>query len=161
MADEKAKVPTMTLADLAGVDISTVEAVRFENIPEMLAKFVCGKPSIEALDYGENMKGPAAIYSMKVAECISTVDTSLKKEDMVGKEQRVTFMLRNAEDIGRFRAFLEDAGCVIPAGTSLPDLIAATEGMEYMAKAVHTKNKNDPDKPYCNIRPVKQAAQAA
>lgn len=152
--------PTLSLADLAGINLSEVAEVRFENIPEMGALFEITAHSLEAIDRGEKMKGPGVIYDFSVKECVSLVDSSLKKEEMVGKVQKQTFMLRNLEDIGRFKAFLTDCGVQIPDAMPLPDIIPGVVGLAFTGKSVHKKNTNDPDKPYCNIQPVVQKATA-
>lgn len=143
--------PAITLADIAGVDINTVQELRFENLPIMLGQFEVKDSKLEVLG---NKQQPAITVECEVLLVESVTGVTEPKESFVGKKHRESFFIKKAEDIGRFKAFVVDAGVQITGPTPLPILLDAIKGMRFPGKIRHQSDPNDKDIKYAHLMPV-------
>lgn len=154
------------LNELAGIDLTDVEEVRFESLPVMKGGFeIVGFSTVGR----ETKNGPRIFIDVKlqVVEVTGVADAKFSSPEeqakLVGKSHNETFILNQAdaaEGLGRLKAFLTDVGY---AGdlkwTSM--LNGVLNGHKFYGQVKHRPNPNDKDRPYCNVRPLKQAATAA
>jgi hypothetical protein len=148
--------PMISLADLANVDVSSVKEIRAEPLPQMVGVFQVKEAKIEAL--GDDSK-PAIVIKNEVVAVESVLNNEKKPEDLMGKVHNETFFVKEAEDVGRFKAFCVDAGIGFEGPAPLNALLSQMVGMQYPGRITHRKDKNDPDRIYSNVRPiVKKAA---
>jgi hypothetical protein len=102
-----------SLADLAGLDVSGIEEVRSEQLPDGAYVFTGDKVG---MDEGENKEGEARFVvaiTFKVSECHAVLDAGVTKEELVGKNHTERFYIPKADAkdaIGRIRAFVADIG---------------------------------------------------
>lgn len=148
-----------SLADLAGVDLSTVEAYRFQVVPpgkyhwRMIEAELTTKEV--PLDYDDPNSGkvnrPVVHFQLEVQNCLALVDDKLDPANFVGQKHNNDFTIKDMKkDLGKVVAFLEDIGAE-GTGTVL-DQINAVHGHEFVSDIQHNVNKNNADFPFVNIR---------
>lgn len=145
----------MSLADLANIDVSGVEAVRYQLLPAGIYVFeVTDAKMLE----GKNDDGDRRFNSditLTIREVKSVLDANVDKESLIGKtiqeRQYITpakGQEKTTEAIGRVRAFVEDSG-----GTwagNIVDSVVNTKGNVFTGKLVHQKDRSDPSR--VNVR---------
>ena len=157
MADTSGQnLPPLTLADIAGIDINEVKEVRFELLPIMLAHWQLNACKLEIV--GQKNKPAITIEAeaLLVENVIGDASPDAK-EKLVGKKHREAFFINKPEDIGRFKAFVVDAGVGINGAIKLEDLMSQIVGMRFAGKIRHqTDLKNDPtgETKYAHLMPV-------
>lgn len=153
MNDQPA-APAMSLADIAGIDLGNVEALRFENLPIMAAHFECKSCQFEQLG---NDNTPAITADFEVIGVESTVGHEGAPTDLIGKVQREAWFIKPGEDgmkaLGRFKAFLIDANAPTQTGP-LQQIMAAFVGVRFPGKIKHRRDKNDVERIYANVAPT-------
>jgi hypothetical protein len=147
----------VSLADIAGVDMSQVEEFRFENTPKGIYQWVC--KNAEVVKLGNK---PAIRYELEASNVIALSDDSLDPDKYVGhKHNEAIFITDLEKDIGRAKAFMIDAG--FEGSGTLQELLDQFVGHEFISAIGHRKDKNDTDKVYANIdygkvKPLEEAA---
>jgi hypothetical protein len=146
-----------SLADLAGLDVSDIEEIRFETLPAGVYEL---EVQDAKLNEGTNKDGDkrfTAEFSFKVLECKATVKAGVDRETLVGKTHGEKFYIdpsKSKEDIakmiGRIRAFITDMGAE-SAGT-LGDVITNTKGHIFTGKVVEQVDKDDKSISYARLR---------
>lgn len=143
---------TVSLAELAGYDFSTVPEKRVFRFP--VGQFlweVSAEPEPPKLKkIGD---GPAVKFNLKCVAVTALKDTKdgLKPEEIIGQQHQETFFIRSVEDFGYVKAFLVDIGAMQPNENPLAKLEPSV-GRKFVAWITHTPNKNDKDAPpYINI----------
>lgn len=136
---------SVSLADLMGVDISQIEAVRATLPPEGVYQLAFDgvTPSIEE-SYTEGNEGRVLQLTLthKVAHIHSLVDKQIDPADWIGK----TFDKRFRDDVakvtfGKFKAHCEDAKLTIPTPFELANASAVTNGYQFVVKLTHGETK--------------------
>lgn len=128
-ASEGGDVSDFSLADLAGLDVSGIDEIRFERVPD--GKYVFRGKEIR-LDEDENDDGDKrfnVFVVSEVVECHVVLEQGVTKEDTIGKTHTERFFVDPtdaATGIGRIRAFIADIG--------LPN-VGALGGMASQGKA--------------------------
>lgn len=148
----------VSLTDIASIDMSQVEEVRFENRPAGMYHMKVIDAKVTAL--GKEKPTPAVVIECEVQNCMSLVDGS-DTAAQIGKTHRETFFMKDGDGIGRLKAFLVDTGF---QGTgSMKDVLDAFHGHEFDGIIKHKVDKNDTDRVYVNFAPgkVKPHAGAA
>ena len=136
----------VSLADIANIDMDTVEEFRFENRPAGMYHMKVTDAKITAL--GKEKPAPAVVVECEVQNCLSLVDGS-DTQAQIGKTHRETFFMKDGDGIGRLKAFLTDTGF---QGTgSLKDILDAFHGHEFDGIIKHKTDKNDTDRVYVNF----------
>lgn len=141
-----------SLADLADIDVSAIEEVRFTALAAGVYDFEVTKADL-AEDEKDGLRRFKAEFELKVVECLSIMEPNIEKESMVGKLQTERFFIipSKTEDevkasIGRVRAFITDIG-QDSAGT-LGVIVRNAKGHTFRAKIRNAPNKDDPSRPY-------------
>jgi len=147
MTDESVEIggQTISLADLAGVNLEEVQEVRGFKFPKGFFKWRVLNSEIKKL--GEK----AAIQTE--CECLQVIncnDPDVQDEATIpGKKFSHTQFLSDMEGLGRQKAFMADAG--FKGSGALGELLNQFTGTEFYGKVVHKRNKDDADNPYVNM----------
>lgn len=140
--------PILSLADLADLDISEIEEVRFENLPAMVAGFEVVSAELAVVGKKED---PVARIKCKVVTVMALVDDSKSPDDLINKTHSESLFIgreKPREGIGRTRAFISDAG-----GNSagvFGQVLAGFVGTQFVGRIHHRKGSDGND--YANIR---------
>lgn len=145
-----------SLADLADLDVSDIDEVRYVSIPAGVYDF-----EMAEADFHEDSKDGEARYKiefrLKILEVKSVIEAGVNKEDFVGKEHTERFFIKPAEDaekiqaaIGRVRAFITDIG--MDSEGKLGDIVRNTKGHTFTAKIIKQKDRNDKSIEYARLR---------
>lgn len=159
MADENENAQIMvdgemvSLADLAGISMDTVQELRSEPFPKGVYNWEVDTntpPHIAVIGEDKNAKG-AAIFKFKCLEVLTMTDADYtgKAEDLVGKFHQETFFLTTIEGLGYLKAFLKDIGA--PYDPNLKKMLFNSAGTRFQAPIMKRKDKNDSDKVYTNV----------
>ena len=81
----------MSLADLAGVDMGQVDAVRFENLPAGAYVFKVNEAVITTVGAEEK---PVVRFSMEVVECVALNEDQRDPESLVGRKYQEMIFLK-------------------------------------------------------------------
>jgi hypothetical protein len=153
MADDMAG---FSLADLADIDVSGIEEVRFSTIPAGAYGFEV----IEA-DLGEDEKdGDRRFYAkfdLKIVEVKTVIDPNADKEGLMGKLHTERFFVTPSQPeedvkkaIGRIRAFVTDIG--MDSAGQLGAIVRGAKGHVFVGKIVKQKDKDDKTVEYSRLR---------
>jgi len=156
MVDDASGMAGFSLADLADVDVSGIEEVRYSTLPAGAYGF-----EITEADLGEDEKdGNRRFYAkfdMKVVEVKAVIDPNADKESIVGKNHSERFFVdpSKTEDevkaaIGRIRAFITDIG--MNSAGQLGDIVRNAKGHIFVGKIVKQKDKDDKSIEYARLR---------
>jgi hypothetical protein len=142
-----------SLADLADLDVTDIQEIRFETLPQGIFDFVVKNPK---LDEGTN-KDQEKIFiftcDCNVEEVVAVLDSNSDSDKLVGKtyKQRQNIDPSNPEEgIGRIRAFGSDIG--IDSTGKLGDVVARMDETRFRSKIVHQKDRVDPSIIYARLR---------
>lgn len=156
MADENK--PKVSLTDLADIDIVQVDEIRFEVLPQISGSWKVKECKIEAI--GKDEKAAIIVIAQPI-DIVAVVEEEYKDEEkrakLLDKEHREAFFVNEAEDVGRFKAFIVDAGVTLPDRQSgeqikLGSLCNEIVGMEFPGKIVHRFDKTNTLRG--NLRPI-------
>lgn len=155
MTDEiKFEGETISLADLAGLNLDDVAAKRGESLPKMTAIFeVMGgedMPDLKVVGEGDKAK-PAGVFKFKVIDVLSVSDPEFTGDpnSLIGKVHQETKFLTSTENLGYCKGLIVDLG----GSGSGPLKIQLNElaGLRFTAPIGKRKDKNDSDIVYTNI----------
>lgn len=141
-----------SLADLADLDVSDIEEVRYTAIPAGAYDF-----EVTKADFEEESKDGESRYKiaveMKIIEVKALLEPGLKAEDFLEKVHTERFYIKPQEEaekvqaaIGRVRAFVTDIGQ--DSKGKLGDIVRNTVGHTFTGKITNRKNKDDPANPF-------------
>ncbi len=104
----------MSLADIAGLDVSDVEELRSSQIPAGLYTFEVSKTGMEETTVGDDdeLRYKASI-ELKVIEVSAIAERGVEDADVMGKTHSETFFINPAEaqkGIGFLKGFVTDIG---------------------------------------------------
>lgn len=142
-----------SLADLADLDVSEIEEIRFEQLPAGIFGF---KTVSSELGEATNKDGEKYYYwegKFEVLEVTSLLEPNADPDKVMGKvhTERKTIDPSDAETgIGRIRAFITDLG--FDSAGKLGPVVEQIKDHEFRAKIVKRKNKDDPSIEYANIQ---------
>lgn len=159
----------LSLAEVAGLDMSKVEAKRFSILPVMSGFFEVVEAKLETQD---NEDWPLRILItckvIGVNELVlsdPTQDKTAYAQKMVNDgamhDERFGISAKDpGAGVGYAKAFMEDAGVAFPPeGTQLAQLLSGMAGLRFPGRIKHRKDRNDAEKVYANLVPeVKKAA---
>ena len=141
------------LADLAGLDISAVEEVRFETLAQGIYEFEIKSTK---LDEGDNKEGEKRFWAeieLEVKDVKTVLDRGVEKESLIGKKLTEKLYIVPAEwekGVGRIRAWLADTG--LENSGALGVLLEAAVGHIFTGKIVHQHDKDDKSIKYARLR---------
>ena len=139
----------VTLADLAGIDTTQIEAKKGSAFPAGIFKFSAKTAELKVVGAGDSKKA-AIVFAF---ECIDVTELAKDDDDpakTVGRDHQEVVTIDDVlEDIGHVKAFMADAG--YQGAGSLQDILADFQGTKFFARIKQRPNKNDPDIIYSNI----------
>lgn len=140
----------VSLADLAGIDMSDLGEARFSNIPKGVFKFVFldGQKAPAFHKLGDSKFG--AVFFCKVLDVLGLVDKNDAPDGdatkLIGKEYRETQFISSQESFKYLNAFITDLGGAKTG--SYADKFASLVGIEFTCPISYRKDKNDSSKEY-------------
>lgn len=139
-----------SLADLAGVDATDIQEVRFELVPQGVFEFQGTKASFDEIETDD---GKVFVLSleMQVVEVKAVVDRGVNRDELPGKKHIEKRWIRPAEaadGIGKVRAFYADIGLpnIGPLGgvEGQPEgFVDGFVGHVFTGKILHKVRKSD------------------
>lgn len=140
---------TVSLADLAGLNIDDFAEKRGFGLPRGVFHFIVSKGEFTAV--GDPAK-PVAKFTCPVRRVLELAESEgVNVDELVNKEHIETFFITSPEDdIGRIKAFLADIGASAQ-GLSLKAAIENSVGCEFTGQIKRIKDKKDPDREYVNL----------
>lgn len=142
---------TISLAELAGYDFSSVQEKRtFSFPPGHFLWQITAEPLPPKLQkLGD---GPAIVFNLKCLNVLAMKERAdVKAEECIGQSHRETFFIRTIEDFGWVKAFLVDLG-VMKSNENPLAFLEKSVDVKFAAWIVHTPNRKDKDAPpYINI----------
>ena len=152
---------SFSLADLADLDVSDIEEVRFVSLPAGIYDF-----EVTNADFHEDTKDGETRFkiefALKIIEVKSIMESGKNPDDFVGKEHTERFFVKPTDEqekvlkaIGRVRAFITDMGG--DSEGKLGDIVRNQKGHTFTGKIVKQKDRNDPSVEYARLRLEKGA----
>ena len=145
-----------SLADLADLDVSDIEEVRFSSIPGGVFGFEVTEAGLAEDEKDGNRRFKAEV-KLKVVEVKAVLEAGVDKESLIGKEHSERFFVdpsKPQEDvqkaIGRIRAFVSDVG--MDSKGTLGAIVDSLKGHVSTGKIVKQKDKQDPRIDYARLR---------
>lgn len=141
-----------SLADLADLDVSGIDEIRFENLPGGIYDFIIRSPGIEE---GTNKEQERIFYfecKCEVEECLALIEGG-DLESMKGKVHNQRQNIEPAEPekgIGRIRAFVSDVG--LDSAGKLGDIVASLKDHRFRCKVVNVPDSTDKSIKYARLR---------
>jgi len=146
----------ISLADLAGVDLSGIEAYRGGGaLPAGIYEFRIKNAEISTLEFtdrktNEDVEVPIVDIGCEVIACRKTKAADVDPEQLAGAAHNERFFIRDVrKDLGRVVALLQDIG--MQGSGSLQDLLDQAVGREFACAIKTRKDKNDPDRVFANL----------
>lgn len=145
---------TVSLAELAGIDMSDLGEARFSNLPKGIYKFVIldGEKLPAFHKLGDSKFG--AVFFTKVEDVLGLTDKNDAPDGdptkLIGKEYRETQFITSQESFKYLNAFITDLGG-LKVG-SYADKFKSLAGVVFTAPIAYRKDKNDTSKEYPFLR---------
>lgn len=163
----------MTIAEIAGIDISAVREVRAVRVNPGLYRFKIADCEFVKMEIGEEKIPTIAIATsceiLEVALCYEW-PSKVRIEDpdvikaLIEKKHYERFVNKNdiLAMIGAYKAFLVDVGFTTGGeAAELQAIMQACVGYEFWGVIKWSRNQNDPDMPYINLNRSKVGEAAA
>jgi hypothetical protein len=154
-----------SLADLADIDVSEIEEIRFESLPPGVYGFKVAEADLEEKPNRDGDQRFIGAFNLEVVEVKAVVKAGVDKDSLIGKkhtERRYIVPTEGpaklAEGIGQLRAFVTDIGC--NSEGKLIEIVKNTVDHTFYGKIVERSNKDDPSQKFAQLRldPPKRAA---
>jgi hypothetical protein len=153
----------LSLADLADIDVSDIEEVRFATLPAGAYGFKVNEADLKE-DEKEGKRRFYAEFGLEIVEVKAVVDPNADKEGLVGKKHTEKFYVSPATSteeevkkaIGRIRAFITDIG--LNSAGQLGAIVREAKDHVFTGKIVKQKDKEDKSIEYSRLKldPVKK-----
>lgn len=152
------------IADLAGVNLDDVEAVRYSDLPPMKGGFEYSDFTMKGVNTDN---GPRLVVDLtaKVIEVTSVADPAYEsaeeQQKLIDKTHRSSFFIdpeNPLEGLGRLKAQLEDTGWEGP--WSIEEVKSAVVGHKFLGQIRHKQSSKDKDRVYVNLFGIKETAAA-
>ncbi len=153
MADEDLMLDvggeSVSLADIAGVDMDDVAEVRGSTFPGGTFQFVTEDAKLTVVGSKDDRK-PGIQFVFKCTDVFSLTDSAKDANSVIGKKHNeLCFLTEPLEGLGRAKAFMADVGY---KGTGRLDAILdGFKGHEFKAQIKQRVDRNDKDLIYANI----------
>ena len=145
-----------SLADLADIDVSDIEEIRFVAIPAGVYDFEITKADL-AEDEKDGERRFKAEIEMKIVEAHAVLEPNVDRESLAGKLHTERYFIKPAaaqeevlKAIGRIRAFVSDVG--MDSAGKLGDIVRNLKGHTFKAQLTKRKDKNDPSREYSSLK---------
>lgn len=140
---------SITLADIAGLNLDEIKEERFESLPKGVFIFEVEKAWLGKFGEGEKAKGGVGV-KCKVMDVITCSDPSVPDPSvLVGKVHNQTFFITQLKSIGYIKAFFKDIGA--PSDSNFNQMLAKAAGTRFQGPIGKRKDPNDSDKEYTQI----------
>ena len=142
-----------SLADLADLDVTEIEEIRFENLPAGAYAFKVAAADLVEKPNRDQEQRFIAEFKMEVVEVKAVVKKGVDPESLIGKShtEKVYIVPEKAQEgIGRVRAFIADLGCNNKG--QLKAIIDGTVEHIFNGKIVERPNKDDPSSPFASLK---------
>lgn len=145
-----------SLADLADLDVSDIDEVRYVSIPAGVFDWevIRGDLTEDEKDGERRFK---AEFELKILEAKAILEPGHNPEDFVGKLLTERFFVKPTDEpakvqaaIGRIRAFISDIGQ--ESAGKLGEIVANTVGHSFTGKVIKQKDRQDPSITYARLR---------
>lgn len=153
----------LTLADIAGIDLNTVKELRFEVLPKIQGIFEVTECKLEMSNPFTDNKGvnypngtPVINADCTVREIENIIGEDRPKEEFIGKVQKQSWMIKEVEELGRFKAFCVDAGVQFDpnAAIAVKELVDGVKGLQFPGQIKHRPDKQDPEVKRASVVPT-------
>ncbi len=153
MADEDLMLDvggeSVSLADIAGVNMDDVAEVRGSTFPDGAFQFVVEEAKLAVVGQNENRK-PGIQFVFKCSEVLALTDSSKDADSVIGKKHNeICFLTEPLEGLGKAKAFMADVG--YKGAGKLDVMLEGFKGHEFKAIVKQRVDKNDKDVVYANI----------
>lgn len=145
-----------SLADLADIDVSGIEEVRFQSLPAGAYEFEVIEADLEESTKDGETRFNAG-FKLKILEVKAVLEAGVDKESLVGKEHGERLFIKPTDEeaevkkqIGRVRAFVTDMGC--DSAGKLGDIVRNCKGHTFIGKIVKQKDRNDKSIEYARLK---------
>lgn len=143
---------TVSIAELAGLDMGDVEAKRFGAVTPIGAyRFQIEAGGLEQL--GDHI---VAKFVCKITVVHGVADPELEATALVGNEHQELFFVKDLDSLGYLKQFMLDIG--MTASGPLQQLLGAAAGISFDANVQHRKDKNDTSRIYTKLVNIIPAA---
>lgn len=156
-SDDTVGAEEFSLADLADLDVSEIDEVRFETLNQGTYEFEITEAGLNEGVDKENAKRFDATVTMRVIEVKAVLEAGVDKDSLVGKSHTEKFFINPGKPadevqkaIGRIRAFVSDVG--MDSTGKLGDIVSNLKGHRFRAKIVHQKDKDDKSIVYARLK---------
>lgn len=153
MADDDSMEGGFSLADLADLDVSDVEEIRFESLPPGLYVFKVTDTTLDEKPNRDNEQRFIAEFKFEVVEVKAVTKKGVDPESLIGKKHTEKFYIvpeKAPEGIGRIRAFLSDIG--LNSAGKLGEVVAASVEHIFPAKITERANRDDPSQKFAQMK---------
>ncbi len=144
---------SVTLAQIAGVNMDDVEEVRRFLFPTMVARWEVDKAELGVIrQSGKNVVAVKFQFKCKEPIAFGKPEDESKADSLIGKltGEPIKFIdIEAADTFGRIKAFMADCG--FKGSGSLTELLNGFVGTEFIGKVALTPDPNDTDKHYNNM----------
>lgn len=143
----------VSLSDLAGFDLGSVQELRGALTPVGTFRFSVKEGKLAMVT---TKNGPTAgvAFTFLIKEVLAVVPPdgmdSFDEDSLINTEHRHTFFIMEAKDLGRVKAFLIDIG--YQGSGALQDLLHGSVDHEFIGSIKQTRDRDDKDKIYANLR---------
>lgn len=137
----------VTLAEIADLDVSDVEISfgGFAITPKSTALWVIKDMGVKS--FGEHI---VVQIECECEKCYAVKSEEFDETTMIGFKHNESIFLKDlAKDLGLVKGFLERIG--MTGVSKLDAAMDAATGMKFVANITHSRNKDDPDKPWVNM----------
>lgn len=154
----------LSLADLAGVDVSQIEETRFEALPMGAYEFEIVQAEVEESTNRDNEKVFKVTVENKIVNTISILkvpageDKSEYMDKQVGRTitERFTINVEKPQEdivkaIGRVKSFFTDVGGT-DWGANLIENVEALVGLTFNGSVTHQSDKDDKTIKYARLK---------
>ena len=140
-------------------DVSSIEEnYGFTQLPTSTNHFRVKKAEVEVREMAVSRKTPdikvkraCFVFEFEVRNCLAVKDPSVNPQDLIGAIHYESWPIFDWEnDNGKVNALFKGARFVPPSG-KVKDRLSAFIGYEFVAVVKQRKDRDDPDKIYCNI----------
>lgn len=160
---------TVSLAQIANLDMEDVEEVRWSNLPKMSGVFEIVKMELTSRNTKQGDR-PVLAGTFKVLEVFSCLDDDVTPESLIEREHRQAWFIGVGDppdpvkDIGRWKAFLVDTG--YQATGQINAICDACAGHRFIGVIKQRPDKDDKDIIYSQfddnkIKPYNPAGDTA
>ncbi len=140
---------SVSLADIAGVNMDDVAEVRGTTFPSGTFQFVTEEAKLAVVGQNENRK-PGIQFSFKCTDVLSLTDSAKDADSVIGKlHNEMCFLTEPLEGLGKAKAFMSDTG--YKGQGRLDAILEGFKGHEFKCKITQRADRNDKDVIYANI----------